>query len=401
MRWLETLVWPEHDDRRARLAAAVGLAREDPPTLVRGDLNDALPGAASSRCRRTRRWWCSTRRCWPTSPPRTGTGSPRRCRDRAVTGSATRARGCCRTVVRAERAPAGSAVGPAPFVLALDGRAGRAGPRVTAGRCTGSESVRRSRRQGNVTALTSRRPRLHRMSVDVDVLIVGAGCPASAPPATSRSGCPARRTPSSRRARRIGGTWDLFRYPGVRSDSDMYTLGYRFRPWTRRQGDRGRPVDPALRARDRARRTAWTGTSATGSAWSSALVVDRTTRAGRCATAVRRRRSPAASCGAAAATTATTRGYTPDFAGVERHFAGRVVHPQHWPEDLDYAGKRVVVIGSGATAVTLVPAMAEARARARDDAAALADLRLSRCPASTRIAGQAARAAAARGRRTP
>ena len=75
-------------------------------------------------------------------------------------------------------------------------------------------------------------------------------------------------------------------------------------------------------------------------------------------------------------------GYTPEFAGIER-FQGQIVHPQHWPEDLDYAGKRVVVIGSGATAVTLVPAMADAR-RARDDAAALADLHRRRCPARTR-----------------
>ena len=75
-------------------------------------------------------------------------------------------------------------------------------------------------------------------------------------------------------------------------------------------------------------------------------------------------------------------GYTPEFAGTER-FQGQIVHPQHWPEDLDYAGKRVVVIGSGATAVTLVPAMAERR-RARDDAAALAHATSSRCPARTR-----------------
>ena len=93
-------------------------------------------------------------------------------------------------------------------------------------------------------------------------------------------------------------------------------------------------------------------------------------------------RSPRAGCSAPAATTATTRATRPRFEGRER-FGGQIVHPQHWPEDLDYTGKRVVVIGSGATAVTIVPAMADAR-RARDDAAALAVLRPARCPPRTR-----------------
>ena len=82
---------------------------------------------------------------------------------------------------------------------------------------------------------------------------------------------------------------------------------------------------------------------------------------------------PAASCSCCTGYYRYDEGYTPDFEGTER-FAGQIVHPQHWPEDLDYAGKRVVVIGSGATAVTLVPAMAEQR-RARHHAAALAELR--------------------------
>ena len=155
----------------------------------------------------------------------------------------------------------------------------------------------------------------------------------------------------------------------------MYTLGYRFRPWTDAEGDRRRAVDPALHPRDRRRgrhrrqdplrprraarrlverRRRWTvhGERAADGARGDAaralpLRVQRLLRL--------RRRLPARVRG---------RG----------DFAGRIVHPQLWPEDLDYAGKRVVVIGSGATAVTLVPALAETRG-ARDDAAALADLR--------------------------
>ena len=144
------------------------------------------------------------------------------------------------------------------------------------------------------------------------------------------------------------------------------------------EGDRRRPVDPAVhRARPRAS-TASTGRSASATAssradWSRADA--RWTRRGRArGTARPCALHAAASSAAAPATTATTRATRPSFPGEPSASAARVVHPQHWPEDLDYAGKRVVVIGSGATAVTLVPAMARER-RARDDAAALADLR--------------------------
>ena len=157
----------------------------------------------------------------------------------------------------------------------------------------------------------------------------------------------------------------------------MFTLGYSFRPWTEAEGDRRRAVDPQLHPRHRPRvrrrghdplrpprRRAPTGrptTRAGRSTWSA-----RDTRRAACS-------SPAASCSCAPATTATTRA-TRRSSRAASASAATIVHPQHWPEDLDYAGKRVVVIGSGATAVTLVPAMAERR-RPRDDAAALAELR--------------------------
>ena len=144
----------------------------------------------------------------------------------------------------------------------------------------------------------------------------------------------------------------------------MYTLGYAFRPWTEAKAIADGPSilsyvrETAARLRHRPRRSA----SATGSCAPSGRP---RTRAGRwrssAATTARPCASPAASCSCAAATTATTRATRREFAGTER-FGGRIVHPQHWPEDIDYAGKRVVVIGSGATAVTLVPAMAESAA---------------------------------------
>ena len=156
----------------------------------------------------------------------------------------------------------------------------------------------------------------------------------------------------------IGGTWDLFRYPGVRSDSDMHTLGYRFRPWTEAKAIADGPsilsyvrataaeagIDKHVRFGHRVRRAAWSSEAArwTVEADSPAGLVTLT-------------------CGFLLMCSGYYRydeGYLPEFAGLG-DFRGRLVHPQHWPADLDYAGKRVVVIGSGATAVTLVPALAE------------------------------------------
>jgi cation diffusion facilitator CzcD-associated flavoprotein CzcO len=191
----------------------------------------------------------------------------------------------------------------------------------------------------------------------LDVLIVGAGI----------SGIDAayhiqRRLPGKSYAilegrERIGGTWDLFRYPGIRSDSDMYTLGFPFRPW---RGDRS--IVEGAEIRDYVEATAREfgidgrirfGHRVTSASWSGADA--RWTVEAETADGPRR-----FTCGflyLCAGYYDYERGYRPRWPG-EEEFAGRIVHPQHWPEDLDYAGERVAVIGSGATAVTLVPAMA-------------------------------------------
>ena len=172
----------------------------------------------------------------------------------------------------------------------------------------------------------------------------------------------------------FGGTWLTHRYPGIRSDSDLYTFGYRFKPWV------GAPIATAdeilqLHGRGDRRERPRVATSATATR-SPAQAGRATTISGpsrRCApTPARRRASPPISSGCARATTATPKATRRDWEGMA-DFKGRIVHPQTWPEDLDYKGKNVVVIGSGATAATLIPAIAE-RLRARDHAAALADL---------------------------
>ncbi|MES2033802.1 MAG: NAD(P)/FAD-dependent oxidoreductase [Pseudomonadota bacterium] len=152
----------------------------------------------------------------------------------------------------------------------------------------------------------------------------------------------------------IGGTWDLFRYPGIRSDSDMYTLGYNFRPWKEAKAIADGPSILKY-VRDTA----------------SEAGIDRNIRYGQWVKAASWSTEEAVWTVETASSTFTCNflflcggyynydaGYTPDFEGV-KSFGGRIVHPQHWPQDLDYSGKKVVVIGSGATAVTLVPEMAK------------------------------------------
>jgi cation diffusion facilitator CzcD-associated flavoprotein CzcO len=170
--------------------------------------------------------------------------------------------------------------------------------------------------------------------------------------------CPAKSFVILEGRERMGGTWDLFRYPGVRSDSDMYTLGYRFRPWRDNKAMADGPailsyirdtaaeydINKSIRYNHRVRRASWSSHDArwTVEAETGETVVQLT-------------------CNFLYLCTGYydyENGYTPEWPGVAR-FRGTMVHPQKWPEDLDYAGKRVVVIGSGATAVTLVPAMAE------------------------------------------
>jgi monooxygenase len=157
----------------------------------------------------------------------------------------------------------------------------------------------------------------------------------------------------------IGGTWDLFRYPGIRSDSDMFTLGYSFRPWTEaksiadgpsilhyiRETAREHGVEERIRYHRRATQANWSSAQAR---WTVDI---EHTDTGDC---------EQITCSFLYGNTGYYRydeGYTPVFPGIER-FAGTVVHPQHWPDGLDLDGKRVVVIGSGATAVTIVPSLA-------------------------------------------
>lgn len=177
----------------------------------------------------------------------------------------------------------------------------------------------------------------------------------------------------------MGGTWDLFRYPGVRSDSDMYTLGYRFRPWSNPKSIADGPailsyiretaaaygVDRTIRYNHRVRRATWFSSDAR---WT--VEVERTsrieepttrpTRAGKVPDVSSNQTTVQLTCNFLYLCTGYydyKSGYTPQWPGVER-FRGQIVHPQKWPEDLDYTNKRIVVIGSGATAITLVPALA-------------------------------------------
>ncbi|MFY1682561.1 flavin-containing monooxygenase [Micromonospora sp. WMMD730] len=193
----------------------------------------------------------------------------------------------------------------------------------------------------------------------VDVLIVGAGLSGVGAACHLRRTCPDTTYAVVEARDAIGGTWDLFRYPGIRSDSDMFTLGYVFRPWTAPQaiadGDtilryvretaREYGVEEHIRFRHRVRRAEWDSTTAR---WTVHVHRDDTAD------------DIVLTCGFLFSCTGYYRydaGYTPDFPDVGR-YTGRLVHPQHWPDDLDHTGRRVVVIGSGATAVTLVPALA-------------------------------------------
>ena len=193
------------------------------------------------------------------------------------------------------------------------------------------------------------------MSEHVDVLIVGAGLSGVGAACHLEERLPGTSYAILEARHAIGGTWDLFRYPGVRSDSDMYTLGYRFRPWT---GEKSIADGASILAYVRETAAAYGvaekvryDAKVLGASWSG----DEATWTVRLAS------GDTMTCGFLWCCTgyyAYDAGYSPEFAGIEE-FAGEVVHPQLWPEDLAYDGKRVVVIGSGATAVTLVPALAE------------------------------------------
>ena len=196
-----------------------------------------------------------------------------------------------------------------------------------------------------------------------DVLIVGGGLSGVGAACSLQKYCPTKSYAILEARASTGGTWDLFRYPGVRSDSDMFTLGYSFRPWLEGKAiadghsilkyindtakDYG--IDRHIRLNHGVKRAAWSSKEAQ---WT----VD-----AECASDQQAVRFTCNFLMLCSGYYSYVEGYTPEFAGMER-FRGSVIHPQKWPADLDYANKRVVVIGSGATAVTLVPAMAKTAA---------------------------------------
>jgi len=197
----------------------------------------------------------------------------------------------------------------------------------------------------------------------VDVLIVGAGLSGIGAGYHLKADCPEKTYAILEARDCIGGTWDLFRYPGIRSDSDMYTLGYAFKPWENaksiadgdsilsyvRQTAADHGIEQNVRFQHRVIRAEWSTPEAS---WTVEVMRGDT------------HETIHISCGFLMMCSGYYRydeGYTPDFEGTDL-FGGRIVHPQQWTDEIDYAGKRVVVVGSGATAVTLVPAMARTAA---------------------------------------
>jgi monooxygenase len=192
----------------------------------------------------------------------------------------------------------------------------------------------------------------------LDVLVVGAGISGICAGYHLQTSCPNRTYAILEARDELGGTWDLFRYPGIRSDSDMYTLGFSFKPWNGRraiadgwsileylrEAARENEIDRKIRFGHRVKRASWSSQVAR---WT--VEVERGLL------------EEILTCNFLFMCSGYydyAAGFTPEFRGTER-FRGRIVHPQQWTEDIDYAGKRVVVIGSGATAVTLVPEMAK------------------------------------------
>ena len=219
-----------------------------------------------------------------------------------------------------------------------------------------------------------------------DVLIIGAGLSGIGAGAHLRMECPAKTFAILEGREAMGGTWDLFRYPGVRSDSDMFTLGYRFRPWSDPKAIADGPailnyihetseeydLDKEIRYGHRLKRAEW---STETSQWTvTAEIAGSESPLQRASGSTHDASGPTESRLTAGFRTVELtcnflylctgyydydQGYTPEWPGFDE-YTGTIVHPQKWPADLDYSGKKVLVIGSGATAVTLVPAMAKA-----------------------------------------
>jgi len=194
------------------------------------------------------------------------------------------------------------------------------------------------------------------MTEHLDVVIVGAGISGVSAAWHLQERCPTKSYAILERREDLGGTWDLFKYPGIRSDSDMFTLGFRFKPWgsaksiadgasikayIRETAVESR-IDKHIRYRQRVVAADWSDAE---NLWTLTVECDG--------------QQSEITCSFLFACTGYynyDEGYSPTFAGSE-DFDGTIIHPQHWPEDLDYAGKKIVVIGSGATAITLIPAL--------------------------------------------
>ena len=226
-----------------------------------------------------------------------------------------------------------------------------------------------------MTSENSNVPRVnppHSKAPHFDVLIIGAGLSGIGAAHHLQTRCPGRSYAILESRSRIGGTWDLFRYPGVRSDSDMYTLGYSFRPWEQPKAIADGPsilkyvqdaardggIEQHIRFGHQVKRASW---STPDARWTVDADCEDLNELGQAAPPKEPMQFTCNFLFMCSGYYSYANGYTPDFPGKER-FTGQIVHPQKWTDSIAHAGKRVVVIGSGATAVTLVPELAKTAA---------------------------------------